>query len=48
VTAAERRHERVEKWTKNVNLFEKYEGTEKEIELFLEGVCNEINGNTSV
>jgi len=30
------------------NLFEKYEGMEQEIELFLEGVCNEINGNTSV
>ena len=30
------------------NLFEKYEGMEHEIELFLEGVCNEINGNTSV
>jgi len=30
------------------NLFEKYEGMEHEIELFLEGVCNEINGNTAV
>jgi hypothetical protein len=30
------------------NLFEKYEGMEHEIELFLEGVCNEINGNSTV
>lgn len=30
------------------NVFEKYEGMENEIELFLEGVCNEINGNTAV
>lgn len=30
------------------NLFEKYEGMEHEIELFLEGVCNEINGNTAI
>jgi hypothetical protein len=30
------------------NLFEKYEGMEHELELFLEGVCNEINGNTAV
>jgi len=30
------------------NVFEKYEGMEKEIGLFLEGVCNEINGNASV
>ena len=30
------------------NVFEKYEGMEHEIELFLEGVCNEINGNTAV
>lgn len=30
------------------NVFEKYEGMEHEIELFLEGVCNEINGNTAI
>lgn len=30
------------------NLFEIYEGMESEIELFLEGVCNQINGNTAV
>lgn len=30
------------------NVFEKYENMEHEIELFFEGVCNEINGNTAV
>jgi hypothetical protein len=30
------------------NVFEKYEGMEHEIELFLKGVCNEINGNSTV